>query len=43
MFAKFFKDSDWVHACPTVDTPQKREEWTHQTHSAMVTDIEYRN
>ena len=33
---------DWVHSCPTVATPQQREEWTHYPHGAVVADTEDR-
>ena len=37
MFVEFFKESDRVHACTVVDTPQQREEWDHQPHGSVVT------
>ena len=40
MFAENFKESNRVHACPAVATPYQREEWTHQTHGAVVKDTE---
>ena len=42
MLLEIFKESDRVHACPTVAMPQQREEWNHKTRSAVVTDIEDR-
>ena len=41
MFAEFFKELYRVHACLEVATTQQREEWTHQPHSAAITDTEY--
>ena len=38
--SRVFKESDWVHACPAVATPQQREEWNHKTCDAVVTDTE---
>ena len=43
MFAEKFKELDWVHTCPAVTNPQKREAWTHQPHGAVDTDTEDRN
>ena len=43
MFAEFFKESDRVHACPSVSTPQQREECTHQPRGAVATDTEDSN
>ena len=40
MFAELFKESDRVHACPAFDTPQQREERTHQPRGAVVIDTE---
>ena len=42
MLAEFFKESDRVHSCPEVSTPQQREEWTHQPCGAVVTYMEDR-
>ena len=40
MFAENFKEWDRVHTCPSVSTPQQREEWTHLLCDAMVTYTE---
>ena len=40
MFAKHFKQSDRVHACPAVYMPQQRRECTHQSRGDVVTDME---
>ena len=40
MLEEIFKESDRVHACPAVATPQQREEYTHQPHGAVVTYTE---
>ena len=38
MFAESFKESDRVHACPAVATPQQMEEGAHHPRGAVVTD-----
>ena len=40
MFAKIFKESDRVPACPSVSTEHQKEKWTHQPRGAVVTDME---
>ena len=40
---KKFKWSNRVRTFPEVNTPQQREEWTHHTHSSVVTYMEDRN
>ena len=40
MFVELFKELDRFHTFPAVATPQQREEWTHQPHGAVVTDME---
>ena len=42
MFAKK-KESERVHACTAVATPQQRGEWKHNPRVAVVTDIEDSN
>ena len=40
MFVKFSKESDQINTCPAATTLNHREEWTHQTHHAMLTNTE---
>ena len=35
-----FKESDRLHACPAVSTPQKKESWNHHPRRAVVADTE---
>ena len=43
MFAEIFKESDMVHAIPSVATTQQRGEWTRHSRGAVVTDTEDRD
>ena len=38
---RIFKESDRIHACPTVATSQQREERTNQPYGAFAIDTEY--
>ena len=40
IFAEFFKESDRVHECPEVATPQQMKECTHQPCGSVVTETE---
>ena len=40
MFAENFKESERVHACPSIATLQQSKEWTNQLRGAVVTDTE---